>query len=89
MNAEKQKAKIHFPKVGQRIIRSVVAVACCFCVFYLRDKEGIPFYSALAVLQCIQPYQDSMTETARKRVTGTFVGALLGTSDYSASAACF
>lgn len=43
MNAEKQKAKIHFPKVGQRIIRSVVAVACCFCVFYLRDKEGIPF----------------------------------------------
>ena len=78
MNAEKQKAKIHFPKVGQRIIRSVVAVACCFCVFYLRDKEGIPFYSALAVLQCIQPYQDSMTETARKRVTGTFVGAFWG-----------
>lgn len=78
MNAEKQKARIHFPKIGQRIIRSVVAVACCFCVFYIRNKEGIPFYSALAVLQCIQPYQDSMTETARKRVTGTFVGAFWG-----------
>ena len=78
MNTEKQKARICFPKIGQRIIRSVVAVACCFCVFYLRNKGGIPFYSALAVLQCIQPYQDSMTETARKRVTGTFVGAFWG-----------
>lgn len=68
----------HFPKVGQRIIRSVIAVACCFCVFYLRNKEGIPFYSALAVLQCIQPYQDSMAQVAKKRVTGTFVGAFWG-----------
>ena len=66
----------HFPKPGQRIVRSVIAVACCFCVFYLRNREGIPFYSALAVLQCIQPYQDSMAQVAKKRVTGTFVGEL-------------
>lgn len=72
------KNTFHFPKVGQRIIRSVIAVACCFCVFYLRSKEGIPFYSALAVLQCIQPYQDSMAQVAKKRVTGTFVGAFWG-----------
>ena len=68
----------HFPKPGQRIVRSVIAVACCFCVFYLRNREGIPFYSALAVLQCIQPYQDSMAQVAKKRVTGTFVGAFWG-----------
>lgn len=68
----------HFPKLGQRIVRSVIAVACCFCVFYLRNREGIPFYSALAVLQCIQPYQDSMAQVAKKRVTGTFVGAFWG-----------
>lgn len=73
-----QENTFHFPKPGQRIIRSVIAVACCFCVFYLRNKEGIPFYSALAVLQCIQPYQDSMAQVARKRVTGTFVGAFWG-----------
>lgn len=72
------KNTFHFPKIGQRIIRSVIAVACCFCVFYLRNKEGIPFYSALAVLQCIQPYQDSMAQVAKKRVTGTFVGAFWG-----------
>ena len=67
----------HFPKPGQRIVRSVIAVAR-FCVFYLRNREGIPFYSALAVLQCIQPYQDSMAQVAKKRVTGTFVGAFWG-----------
>lgn len=75
---KEKKNSLQFPKVGQRIIRSVVAVACCFVVFYLRNKEGIPFYSALAVLQCIQPYQDSMAETARKRVTGTLGGAFWG-----------
>ena len=68
----------HFPNPGQRIVRSVIAVACCFCVFYLRNREGIPFYSALAVLQCIQPYQDSMAQVAKKRVTGTFIGAFWG-----------
>ena len=72
------KNTFHFPVPGQRIIRSVIAVALCFCVFYLRNKAGIPFYSALAVLQCIQPYQDSTAQVARKRITGTFVGAFWG-----------
>ena len=68
----------HFPRVGQRIVRSVIAVALCFGVYFLRGKQGIPFYSALAVLQCIQPYQESTKVMARKRVTGTFVGAFWG-----------
>ena len=51
---------------------------CCFCVFYLRNTEGLPFSSALAVLQCIQPSQDSMAQVAKKRVTGTVVGAFWG-----------
>ena len=75
---EKEIRKFRLPRVGQRIIRSVTAVAFCFVVYYIRNKKGIPFYSALAVLQCIQPYQDSMAEVARKRVTGTLVGAFWG-----------
>ena len=75
---EKEIRKFGLPRVGQRIIRSVTAVAFCFVVYYIRNKKGIPFYSALAVLQCIQPYQDSMAEVARKRVTGTLVGAFWG-----------
>ena len=75
---EKEIRKFGLPRVGQRIIRSVIAVAFCFVIYYIRNKKGIPFYSALAVLQCIQPYQDSMAEVARKRVTGTLVGAFWG-----------
>lgn len=75
---EKEIRKFGLPRVGQRIIRSVTAVAFCFVIYYIRNKKGIPFYSALAVLQCIQPYQDSMAEVARKRVTGTLVGAFCG-----------
>lgn len=66
------------PGIGQRIIRSTAAVLLCFLVYVLRGYQGIPFYSALAVLQCIQPYRENMLQMARKRVTGTFVGAVWG-----------
>ena len=77
MQNEKKKRKL--PAVGQRIVRSSVAVALCFILYYIRGKQGIPFYSALAVLQCIQPYNSNMKEMAKKRTTGTFVGAFWGT----------
>lgn len=66
------------PGVGQRIVRSVAAVVLCFVVYFLRGEKGIPFYSALAVLQCMQPYQDSTIKMAKNRLTGTFVGAFWG-----------
>lgn len=66
------------PVPGQRIVRSVIAVALCFAVYELRGRRGIPFYSALAVLQCMQPYKDSTLQMAKKRTTGTFVGAFWG-----------
>ena len=69
---------IDFPRIGQRILRSVTAVALCFVVYLLRGKRGIPFYSALAVLQCIQPYTANTYKVARKRVLGTFIGAIWG-----------
>ena len=72
--------KIDFklPRIGQRIVKSSIAVALCFVIYFLRGKQGIPFYSALAVLQCIQPYTVSSIDVAKKRVTGTFVGAFWG-----------
>lgn len=71
--------KFKFPHIGQRIIRSVCAVCICFIVYYLRGCRGIPFYSALAVLQCMQPYKESSIKVAKKRIKGTFVGAFWGT----------
>jgi len=67
-----------FPHPGQRIIRSTAAVLLCFGVYLLRGRTGIPFYSAIAALQCMQPYTQSMRTVARKRVVGTLVGAFWG-----------
>ncbi len=77
MEAEKRSGFV-FPKVGQRIIRSVCAVSICFIIYYLRGQKGTPFYAALAVLQCMQPYKDSMAKMAKQRASGTFIGAFWG-----------
>lgn len=77
MESLKEKIK-HLPGVGQRIIRSVCAVFLCFAAYNLRGKRGIPFYSALAALQCIQPYMESSAKMAKQRISGTFVGAAWG-----------
>lgn len=73
-----QNIDLKLPRVGQRIVRSVAAVVLCFVVYFLRGEKGIPFYSALAVLQCMQPYHDSTIKIAKNRITGTFVGAFWG-----------
>lgn len=69
---------LKLPAVGQRIYRSVCGVCLCFAIYYIRGKEGIPFYSAIAVLQCIQPYSISSTQMAKQRCSGTLIGAVWG-----------
>jgi uncharacterized membrane protein YgaE (UPF0421/DUF939 family) len=66
------------PLPGQRIIRSAVAVALCLIVYVLRGHRGIPLYSALAAMQCMQPYTKDMKGVARKRILGTVIGAVWG-----------
>lgn len=66
------------PLPGQRIIRSVIAVWLCFAVYLLRGRQGIPIYSTIAVLQCIQPYTKDTNAMARKRLVGTLIGAAWG-----------
>lgn len=66
------------PIPGQRIFRTVAAVWLCLLVYVLRGRQGEPLYAALAVLQCIQPYTQTMRSVARKRVIGTLIGAVWG-----------
>ena len=73
---ERRKAKIPLP--GQRILRSLAATLLCFVVYALRGRQGMPFYSVIAALQCIQQYTRSMKPVAQRRVVGTFVGAAWG-----------
>lgn len=69
---------LRLPVPGQRIWRSMAAIWLCFAVYLLRGHSGIPFYGAIAALQCLQPSARSMRPVARKRVIGTLVGAFWG-----------
>ena len=72
--------KMHLPIPGQRILRSMLAAWACLGIYYLRGRHGLPFFSVIAALQCIQPYTENMLSMGRKRVIGTVVGAVWGTA---------
>ncbi|MCR5771009.1 MAG: FUSC family protein, partial [Butyrivibrio sp.] len=66
------------PHIGMRIIKSALGVMICFAIYFLRGKEGTPFYSALAVLWCIQNQSKNTVQNALQRTVGTGIGALYG-----------
>lgn len=66
----------HLPHIGLRMIKSAVATFLCLVVDLVR--HGTPFYSVLAVLQCMQPTRESTFKMAVQRTTGTLVGAAYG-----------
>ncbi len=65
-------------RIGSRIIKSAVGVMLCYAVYLLRGRSGLPFYSMLAVLWCIQPYTDKSLLMAAQRTVGTLIGAFYG-----------
>lgn len=65
------------PKIGLRIVKSAVAVFLCFCVYLLRG-EGLPFYSAVAAVLCMQQDLPASLQVGGNRVIGTLAGGLSG-----------
>ena len=61
-----------------RIIKSAFGVLICFAIYFLRGKQGTPFYSALAVLWCIQNQTKNTFGNALQRTVGTGIGAAYG-----------
>ncbi len=66
------------PPIGMRIIKSAFGVAGCFMIYLIRGRQGMPFYSAIAVLWCIQSHTKNSFSNAAQRVVGTAVGAAFG-----------
>ena len=64
------------PKIGMRIIKSAVAVFICFLIYLIRG-EGLPFYSTIAAIMCMQPGISNTRTASRNRIIGTFVGGIL------------
>ena len=72
----------HLPPIGARIVKSSLGAAICILIYYIRELlpigGGIPFYSILAVLWCVQPYTTSTLRMAQQRTIGTLLGAAYG-----------
>ena len=70
------------PVIGGRILKSALASVLCILVYELRTLlpigNGIPFYSVLAALWCMQPYPDTTQRMAAQRSMGTLIGAVYG-----------
>ena len=59
------------------MVKTAVAVFLCFAIDAFRGG-GIPFYSAIAAVLCLQPSWQSSTQKARERTVATFLGGLAG-----------
>lgn len=65
------------PKIGQRIIKSAAAVFLCFMIDMLRG-DGIPFYSAIAAILCMQRDLSDSRAKGKSRMIATFIGGIAG-----------
>ena len=64
------------PRVGQRIIKTTIAVFLCLLFYCLRGYRGqdMPTEAAITAIVCMQPYVRDTREYARNRFAGTLVG---------------
>lgn len=65
------------PKIGMRIIKSAAAVFLCFVIYKIRG-EGIPFYSAIAAVLCMQREIEDSKAKGKSRMIATFIGGIAG-----------
>lgn len=65
------------PKVGMRMIKTSIAVFLCFLVDLIR-QDGIPFYSAIAAVLCMQSEITDSKEKAKSRIIATIIGGIAG-----------
>ena len=68
------------PHLGQRIVKTTVAVFLCLLFYYLRGYRGqdMPTEAAITAIICMQPYVRDTGEYAFNRFVGTLIGAFWG-----------
>ena len=65
-------------RIGMRMIKTAVAVAICLLIYLLRGKQGVPVFSTIAAIICMQPYVENSVTVAFNRIIGTLTGAVMG-----------
>lgn len=72
--------RMQLPYLGQRVIKTAVAVFLCLVFYHLRGyHEGtISAEAAISAIICMQPYVNDTREYALNRISGTLLGAFWG-----------
>ena len=80
MDLKKNKRQFYLPHIGQRIVKTSVAVFLTLLVYYLRGYRGadMPAEAAITAIICMQPYARDSRAFAVSRFIGTFIGAAWG-----------
>ena len=74
------KSHFTFPMIGQRIVKTSVAVFLCLLFYWLRGYRGqdMPTEAAITAIICMQPYVRDTRDYAVNRFTGSLIGSLWG-----------
>ncbi len=80
MDRLKTPRQFHLPAIGQRIVKTSVAVFITLLVYYLRGYRGaeMPAEAAITAIICMQPYVRDTRDFAVSRFVGTLIGAAWG-----------
>lgn len=66
------------PPLGNRIIKTSLAVFICMIIYTLSGFRGSIMQSAIAAIICIQPYVSDSKAFAMDRITATIIGSAWG-----------
>ncbi|MBQ6475912.1 MAG: FUSC family protein [Clostridia bacterium] len=82
---EKRKEKrrertVYIPHIGQRILKTTVAVFLCLLVYYLLGRSGadMPAEALITAIICMQPFVRGTRVSALNRMMGTLLGSVTG-----------
>ena len=80
MNDIKTERHFYLPHIGQRIVKTSIAVFITLLVYYLRGYRGaeMPAEAAITAIICMQPYVRDTRDFAISRFLGTLIGAAWG-----------
>jgi len=72
--------RMNLPHIGQRVIKTSIAVFLCLVFYHLRGyHEGtISAEAAISAIICMQPYVHDTRDYAINRISGTLLGAFWG-----------
>ncbi len=68
------------PLIGQRIVKTTVAVFLCLLYYWLRGYRGqdMPAEAAITAIVCLQPYMRDTKAFALNRFAGSLIGVFWG-----------